>query len=292
MLLISGCGGDDGGSTASTAASNTTGSSTAADLALGQLFSSEPTYARAAAEQRLTWGLFDVQGAPLADAPDQLVFDVYFDGAVGVSTPLRESFGEPVTSPLRIEGLPRGYYALRVTPDREGLWSVRTEVDGQELTGAFQVGPQGGPGVIEVGTDMPTFETATVEDPLGVEPLCTNATQCPFHERSLSELLGSGPVAMSISTPAYCQVAICGPVLDLLVEVAPEFPDISFVHAEPYKAPEPGDPFAGGTIDALERLQLDFEPTLLLIGSDGVLVDRLDNIYDLAELREALASLA
>src|SRR5690606_20931452 len=117
------------------------------------------------------WGIFDFNGAPAADTPDELIFEYFFDGPPGATSPKAERVGDPMASPLRIEGLPRGYYSQRFTPDREGVWRARTEIGGQMLEGSFQVGPAGGPGVIEIGSEVPAFATATSEDSLGVDPL-------------------------------------------------------------------------------------------------------------------------
>ena len=42
------------------------------------------------------------------------------------------------------------------------------------------------------------------------------------------------PIAFLVGTPEFCQTGVCGPVLDLLVEQAPDHPEIQFVHAEVY----------------------------------------------------------
>ena len=42
----------------------------------------------------------------------------------------------------------------------------------------------------------------------------------------------------------------------------------------------------------IDELGLTFEPCLVLVGADGKVVERLDTIFDTAEVSEALASLA
>jgi hypothetical protein len=272
--------GEDG--TASTSAART--------AELGALFDPTATYARVGIPQRLTFGLFSSPGAPLADPPAELTMQIaQLTSSEGATNPV----GEAEAVPLRIEGLPRGYYMLRFTPEEQGVYEVTTALEGEPLVSRFEVGPAEGPGVVQIGSEMPAAATATTDQTLGVDPLCTRAQNCGFHERSFAEVLESaeGPVALSVSSPAYCAVAICGPVLDLVVDVAPEYPDVTFVHAEPYQNPVPGDPFGNGTAAVMEDLGLTFEPSLFLV-RDGILVDRLDSIYDLGELREALNALS
>jgi hypothetical protein len=286
-LALVGCG--DDGDSAQTDRSTTTGSvGSVGSVVLGQLFNPAPTYARAGAAQRLTFGLFDAMQAPLDSAPAELEFQLLrvVDGSRA------EPVGSPVTAALHDEGLDRGYYPVRFTPDEEGVWMARTTVEGEPLEASFQVGPRGGPGVLEVGATMPGIESATDAETLGVSPLCTRSPGCPFHDLTIAGALDLGrPLVVSVSTPAYCQVAICGPVLDLVVDAAPAYPDTTFVHLEPWQAPVPGDPFAGGAVAAMDELGLDFEPTLFLVAADGTVVDRLDNIYDAGELRSSLDAL-
>ena len=95
-------------------------------------------------------------------------------------------------------------------------------------------------------------------------------------------------MALLVATPAFCQIAICGPVLDVLLDVAPDHPGIHFLHAEVYANPAKDlDTYA----PIVAPLGLHFEPCLLLVGADGTLVERVDTIYDRGELQDRLAAL-
>ena len=85
-----------------------------------------------------------------------------------------------------------------------------------------------------------------------------------------------------------CQIAICGPVLDVLLGVTGDFEDVRCLHAEVYAHPEEDTDTKAPVIDALG---LTFEPCLVLVGSDGTVAERLDTIYDTAEVVEALSRL-
>jgi hypothetical protein len=268
--------------------SATTGAAGPDDLVLGVLFDPSPSYARTGIEQRLTFGMFLGPGAPMPDPPAELPIRLDRVGADGATTTVIDD----EVLPLRSEGLPRGYYALRFTPDTEGVHTVVADHDGTELTASFEVGPPEGPGVVQIGSPMPVVETATTANPLGVEPLCTRDTNCGFHDISLDEALSNGsPVVLSVSTPAYCAVTICGPVLDLVVDAAPRLPDVTYIHTEPFLRPVPGDPYGNGVAAVMEELGLTFEPSLFLIAPDGTLANRLDTIYDAGELNDALDAL-
>jgi hypothetical protein len=131
-----------------------------------------------------------------------------------------------------------------------------------------------------------------VADARGVTPICTRADPCPLHATTEAEALqAGGPVVLMISTPAYCQTAVCGPVLDLVLEQVPSLPGATFVHAEVYNDPTAGaDPASAGTTPAVDAFGLTFEPSLFVAGADGIVTARLDNVFDRVELAEALAT--
>jgi len=78
-------------------------------------------------------------------------------------------------------------------------------------------------------------------------------------------------------------------VLDVLLDVAADHPDVRFLHAEVYAHPHQDLDTKAPVVD---ELGLTFEPCLVLVGADGRVVDRLDTIYDRVELTDALARLA
>ncbi len=289
-VLLAACGKDDEGGDPITATTLPEGS-----LTLRAFFDPGPSYAKAGYPQRLTFGLFDFEGAPHAGGPEELRFDVYFEGTPTQSnTSLRHrAVEEGSGAPRYSTDIPRPYYALRFTPEEAGLYTVETTVEDQDLAAVFQVGTTDDPGPVQIGQPMVPHETATTERSLGVDPICTLEPEiCPFHGDSLDVAVASGdPVAFLIGTPAYCQTGICGPVLELLVEAAPEHPGVRFVHSEVYLAPQPEDPTAGGVVPVLDAYGLTFEPVLFLSDASGVCVERLDNIYDRVELDAALGRL-
>jgi hypothetical protein len=91
-------------------------------------------------------------------------------------------------------------------------------------------------------------------------------------------------VAYYVGTPAFCSTGSCAPALESMIELQGEFADsVIFVHAEVYT-----DDTATVTAPAVDALGLFYEPTIFVTGSDGVIVDRLDAVWDVTELRETL----
>jgi len=86
-----------------------------------------------------------------------------------------------------------------------------------------------------------------------------------------------------VATPAYCQTAICGPVLDLLLAEHTKRADFVMVHAEVYT-----DDTISTPAPAVTAYHLNFEPCLFVANAKGAITARLDSIWDASELTAAL----
>ena len=239
----------------------------------------------AGAPARLALGLGDSTGALVRDAPASLTFDVLGEG------------DEPVATGLEVArhdaGLPRAYFPLVVEVAEPGFYTATTTVDGASIDAAFQVVAADEIAIPRPGEAFPSVVTPTVADAAGVDPICTREPPCPLHEVELTSVLGTSPVAVLVSTPAFCQTAICGPVLDVFVDAQAGAPDVTFIHVEVYAsaAAVESQGLSAELAPAVKALELPFEPSLFLIRPDGTLDQRLDVIYDEVELRDSLAAL-
>jgi hypothetical protein len=139
-----------------------------------------------------------------------------------------------------------------------------------------------------VGDSLPPFDTPTIDNSRGVDPICTRAEgTCPFHDITLTEALKSGkPVIYFIGTPAYCQTGTCAPGLDALIELSKKVGDAAmFVHADVY-----ADKTATDLAPAVLAYKLAYEPLLYITDAKGLLVNRLDAVFDVTEMSSALAA--
>jgi hypothetical protein len=104
------------------------------------------------------------------------------------------------------------------------------------------------------------------------------------------------PVLVIFSTPVWCVSKFCGPVTDVVAGLAAghEGDPVEFVHVEIWKdfqgrilnraaADWVGDPTKGESLT---------EPWLFLIGRNGRILERWDNLFDPAEVEAALARAA
>jgi hypothetical protein len=233
-------------------------------------------------EQRMTFQVASADGAPTTEVPDELTFNLSKEGA---------PVGEPIVVAAHRDGVPVPYFPLRATFAEPGNYQASVELDGLRQDQSFTVSPADDVTLVQVGQPMIPVETPTVDDHRGVEPYCTLAEPCPLHAETLTAALGSGaPVAFLVGTPAFCATGLCGPVLELLVEQAPNYPGVRFVHAEVYADAEAqqGDLTAASLAPAVDAYGLVFEPSLFVADASGTVVTRLDNVYDRTELIAAL----
>lgn len=268
-----------------------------ASLILAAVFSPND-YVVSSIEQRMVFALAEPTGLLVSEGtPDALTFEVFrLEGSEGTRTP----YGDPIEVAKYGDGVPQSYYPLRTTFEEPGTYAVVTTAgDSGELSSTFEVvGPAAIP-LVQPGSPMRNQPTPTVADPTvtlvdesgapeQVEvTLCTRDPECPLHELSLQDALATGkPTAFLVSTPAFCQTAACGPVLDLMVQQVDAFPEIQFIHCEVYT--DDKGPSGGNLMPVIGQLGLTYEPSLFLVATDGTLVQRLDNAFDRTELVNGL----
>ncbi len=231
----------------------------------------------AGTEQRVPFGLGDRDGVVTGDVPAMLEFSVLDEDG--------EALGAAIAAESRGEGIPRPYFPVRFAVDAPGIYTMVTEYLGERLESAVQVNDPAGVPIPGVGQPMVPSETPTTADGRGVDPICTREPDpCPLHDVTLTEALGEGrPVALLISTPKFCQVSICGPVLEVLLAQQSAYPQVRMVHAEVFT-----DETTSMTTRAVQDYALSFEPCLFVAKADGTVAERLDTIFDAVEVRAAL----
>jgi hypothetical protein len=259
-------------------ASGTTTSGASGGLILFKAFQPKQP---AGVDLRLPLALADSEGSFDVDLPRRM--SVRLRGPDGI-------VGAPVLLDRHEQDLPRGYFPLRTNFATTGRWTIVAEAGKTQVETTVDVAAASTlPSIPVPGDPLPNIPTPTRKDHQGVNPICTAEPICPFHSVSLDDAIGGpNPIVLLVSTPAFCQVAICGPVLDLLVQRKARFEaeGLTVIHAEVYI-----DRQAQQTSPTVDALGLDFEPSLFLAAPDGTVTDRLDSIFDGNELDEAIARL-
>jgi len=106
-------------------------------------------------------------------------------------------------------------------------------------------------------------------------------------EYSIADSLrAKAPFVVTFSTPKFCSSRTCGPVVDVVEEVAGRFEDgdTRFIHVEVYKGNDP----AKGYNRWMQEWGLTTEPWTFLVGRDGRIVDRYEGVVSVNELEQAV----
>lgn len=282
-VVLAACGDERDGTTTSGRSAPAAGTDGGGSVVVA-MFSTNRVIA-AGSPQRLPLAVFNADRTPRRDAelPRTTTVTIRRDGT------------EVANEEAELHGLelPFPYYPARTTLPEPGLYELALGLDDGPGLIVVQAFDPAEVAVPQVGDVLPKVPTPTPTDPQGVDPICTRFEPCPFHTPSLDQALGSAPVALLVGTPAYCQTGMCGPALEQLIAVADDHPGVTMIHAEVYANPREVD---GNLADpgirpapVLAALHLEFEPVLFIVGPDGRVVDRLDNVFDSAEVHAALS---
>ncbi len=266
---------------------------------LVNLFSPDHVIA-AGREQRIPFAVVESTGLGVNDGAAVPV-SVMFDGEVideltVVGRVVEHDHVSPETDPNHQHANLLRYYALRASFPQPGVYDLQVDFGSDRVASLpVQAFDPAEVAVAMVGEELPAIITPTADAPEGIRPLCTRAPEpCPFHTLSVDEALGR-PLALLVATPALCTTAYCGPVLETLIAEAADFADVTMVHLEVYaNAADVGgnyDDPALAVAEPVNQLGLAFEPSLFLVDAAGVIVDRIDNLFDRTELRASLDSL-
>jgi hypothetical protein len=135
-----------------------------------------------------------------------------------------------------------------------------------------------------IASDTPTL-SSTGGDPSSL------TTRTPPDESLLrysiaDSLEAKVPFVVSFATPKFCSSRTCGPVVDVVEEVARRFEgeNVRFIHVEVF---EDNDP-AKGFNRWMREWNLPTEPWTFLVGADGTIAERFEGTVSVLELEEAV----
>jgi len=214
------------------------------------------------------------------------------DGPATLSAVVTDADGAPFGERLvakRRDVEPGPYYDFRTEIATPGIYYLVVD-GGPEQGAAFQVMEAGTVPVPGPGGALPPFDTPTFDDARDVDPICTRSPEpCPFHDLTLTEALASDRgVVYLVGTPAFCSTGTCAPALESIIDLQSRYADrYEFVHAEVYT-----DDTATTIAPAVGAVELTYEPALFITDASGTVVERLDAVWNEAELTDVLDSIS
>lgn len=204
------------------------------------------------------------------------------------------------SKPVYLSTDQRGVYAAQVAFDRPGAWGVEATVD------------LGGPQTIRIGFKVkakhevpapgeaaPPSQNLTVSTPdvppAAIDSRASATTPVPdpeLHQTTVAQALGEKrPVLLVISTPTYCESRFCGPVTDMAAALAKDYGNRArFIHIEFWKDFK-ANQISDAAREWVGKGQDITEPWVFLIGADGKIAARLDNVATKGELEPLLQRL-
>jgi len=180
-------------------------------------------------------------------------------------------------------------YAAQVPFAKPGKYAVMavTIVGGKPVAAPSQVEviSKADDRIPEVGEPAPKVTTDSVASAGGnVEAIDTRRPTSDMHA-NFADQVGKKPVALLFATPQLCQSRVCGPVVDVGLQLRARYGDqVEFIHQEVYTDNDPNK----GLREPLQEFKLPTEPWLFVVGKDGRITARLEGSFGLNAFEQAL----
>jgi hypothetical protein len=215
-------------------------------------------------------------------------------GQEGTTFPSRPT----IVSPAEARGV---YRAEVVTFDRPGFYEVEVRADlgsgdVRMATAAFQVVAE--PAYPAPGDRAPRTENLTLGSDAPEQAIDSRAAlegRVPdpeLHQTTIADAIRRGRPALAVfATPVYCISQFCGPVTDMVAGLATDYRGVAeFIHVEIWRDFQE-QVVNRAAADWVLRNEDLTEPWVFLIGSDGRILARWDNVATREEIEPWLERL-
>lgn len=234
-------------------------------------------------EQRILFALIDPETQDFLAAPDR-----------EASVTIRDENGAPLdTYPMVfIWTIPdvRGLYRARIEIPEAATYQATIEAEG--LAGAGPVGfvAMDDLPLIEPGEVAPRSETRTSAEYPDLSVITSDPEPDPaMYELSVADAVSDGtPAVIIFATPAFCTSQACGPLLDQVKALRPDYPGVDFVHVEIYEDLQVDSPQDLTPVASIADWGLPSEPWVFVVDSDGTVSAAFEGAASDAELTEAI----
>jgi hypothetical protein len=203
-----------------------------------------------------------------------------------------------------------GFYILDVQLPTAGTWQATLTLAAPSGTASpsAPTGPSGPASAtvsfdvkaktsaVAIGQAAPSTKTPTAADVGGnLKAISTDPHPDPhFYQTSEDAALAAHkPFVLVFATPAFCQTAECGPALDHVKTLFPLYPNVTFIHVEPYEMtyadgslqPTGGQLTPNAVTNAWGILA---EPWVYVVGKDGIVKASFPSVFSDAEFKASL----
>jgi len=241
--------------------------------------------------------LRDDAGRTLA-APAVTVDQRFYDLAASTETPVSETTG--IFRWLIPDA--KAIYTSYADFARAGVWGIEVtahESGEPDRSARVTFSVRESTATPAVGADAPPSDTLTATDPATLIAISTDEDPDPrLYTLSVKDAIAAGkPFVLVFATPLFCTSATCGPALELVKEVMPDYIEqVNFIHVEPYLLqltdgrPQPeldvtGHPQA---VRATVEWGLPSEPYVFVVDADGKVAAKFEGMAYPDELTASL----
>ncbi|MGH2385598.1 MAG: TlpA family protein disulfide reductase [Candidatus Limnocylindria bacterium] len=204
------------------------------------------------------------QGTKLADVPAEFLWAVEGERGLYVAYPEFPSAGR---------------YGFRFLANREGepVMTVLADFDVAAEATTPAIGepaiPSDTPTADDVGGDLSQISTDESPDP-------------SMYEVSVAQAIEAGePFVVTFATPKLCTSRVCGPTLETVKAVKADYPDLRFIHVEPYDLTDQSELT---TMPWVDEWGMPSEPWVFVVDADGNVAAKFEVIPGEGELRDAI----
>jgi hypothetical protein len=136
------------------------------------------------------------------------------------------------------------------------------------------------------GDNPPAIHTPTKLDVAGdLSKIDTRDPVSDMHEVDFADALGKKPIVLIFATPQLCQSRVCGPVVDIALQLEDKYRDqADFIHMEIYNDNE----VAKGPRPQVGAFKLPSEPWVFTIDKHGKVAARMEGAFSPDELEQAI----
>ncbi len=238
-------------------------------------------------DNRFLIALMDAENNLLA-APDLPVRLAFYNLAQSREEPVAEADGQFVWA------IPdeRGLYVAPVSFDATGRWGVdvtATPPGGAPLRARAVFTVLDDTTTPSPGDPAPASDTKTLADVGGDFTILTSDDEPDerLYQLSIADAIADGkPFVVSFVSPAFCSSQVCGPTLDAVKALMPDYIDrVNFIHVEVYDLSKRPDLV---TADAVGEWGLPSEPWIFVVDTKGMVSAAFEGSLAPEELRDAL----
>lgn len=238
-------------------------------------------------EQRVLFALIDPDTSEFLASPDR-----------PATVTIRDENGSPLeTYPMEfLWTIPdvRGLYVAHVDIPDAATYQATIDAEGLATAGPAGFVAFDDPPLIEPGEEAPTSETRTSADFPDLSVISSDPEPDPaMYESSIGDAVTSGRASVIVfATPAFCASQACGPLLDQVKALRPQYQGVEFVHVEIYDDLQVESVEDLTAVPATEEWGLPSEPWVFVVDSAGVVSAAFEGAASEEELIAAIDAVA